>query len=938
MTLETGTLELTPILEVRAASAGTGKTTSLVLEYLEALRHTPARRIAAVTFTRLGAMDLRERLRAGLRDVLETGTYLHFTAPSPEPYRRALREIGSGVITTIHGFYRDLLRLNAPALGLDPEFTYLDEGEAGNLFLEAASSALAQAALNDAPGGEVLATWGWERTLTTLESLHGKRVYAPFFVADEAPDGLAQSLLALYRVTADLYTARLAGRALGPTDVELQTLRLLESPEILARIRSRFHLLLVDEFQDVNPLQAKIFQGLQLPRTLLVGDAKQSIYAFRDADVNAFLDVYGRARRLEPLTVSYRHGKSLARFYSSLAESLFPEFTELGLPASVQSGRKDDLDDAPRAEFHIFEAASLNEGRVSEAALLTQRLRELHAEGVPWGDMAVLVRSRGSVPLLESAFSGGGVPFLVGSGQKYFDRREIRDALSILRARLGLTPQTVAALSRLPGVNVPLLELQDWLQHRNGILAGVAQSTSAEGARLRQLLETIDDSGDAIDLLVRAWVLLGTRLTSRAQSHANLDGLLYQLAAQGTREVRSAVQFLERARLSEAQGDEPLEAGDSVRIVTVHSSKGLEFPVTAVFDLSRGDRNSLDEAVIHASGEVALKPRKALGSRYEAIRHSWDARRGGENNRLLYVALTRAKDRLIITGSKAGKPRGWMGTMLEGLKLMEDGASMPGLTILKHTESAILQATRASLTDTAYTSSALVDAELARARFRRPAPTVRAPSRAPEASGEPLPDDLEFLTQTPLSFETDDVRGDLPMGDLTLIPDAERVVGTLVHYAIGENLQPMSTTHRKVLAAQYSLHAYPEHERAALLERAWWLVERYELLSANRNARLQDFAELPFAFKRAQTTWQGVIDRLYQLQDGTWYLEDYKTDDVPESALPQRASAYHRQIALYWEAVRQSRGITPVARLTFLRYGISFDLSRAELEAALENA
>jgi ATP-dependent exoDNAse (exonuclease V) beta subunit len=941
------TVAVPPILEVRAASAGTGKTTSLVLEYLEALRHTPSRRIAAVTFTRLGAMDLRERLRAGLREVLETGTYLHFTAPSPEPYRRALREIGSGVITTIHGFYRDLLRLNAPALGLDPEFTYLDEGEAGNLFLEAASSALAQAALNDAPGGEVLATWGWERTLETLESLHGKRVYAPFFIAEEAPDGLAESLLALYHVTADLYSARLAGRALGPTDVELQTLRLLESPEILSRIRSRFHLLLVDEFQDVNPLQAKIFQGLQLPRTLLVGDAKQSIYAFRDADVNAFLDVYGRARRLEPLTVSYRHGKSLARFYSSLAESLFPEFTELGLPAGVQSGRRDDQDDAPKAEFHIFEAASLAEGRASEAALLTQRLRELHAEGVPWGDMAVLVRSRGSVPLLESAFSGGGVPFLVGSGQKYFDRREIRDALSILRARLGLTPQTVAALSRLPGVGVPLLELQDWLLNRNGILAGVAQSTSPEGARLRQLLETIEDSGDAIDLLVRAWVLLGTRLTSRAQSHANLDGLLYQLAAQGTREVRSAVQFLERARLSEAQGDEPLEAGDSVRIVTVHSSKGLEFPVTAVFDLSRGDRNSLDEAVIHANGEVALKPRRALGSRYEAIRHSWDARRAGENNRLLYVALTRAKDRLIITGSKAGKPRGWMQTMLEGLKLMEDGANMPGLTIRTHTESALLEATRAARTETAYTSSALVDAELARARFRRPAPTVRAPSRAPEATGEPLPEDLaygaerdEFTTQIsiPSRLESDDVRGDLPMGDLTLIPDAERVVGTLVHYAIGENLHPTNATHRKVLSAQYSLHAYPEHERAALLERAWWLVERYEILSADKSLRVQDFAELPFAFKRDQTTWQGVIDRLYQLRDGTWFLEDYKTDDVPESALPQRASAYHRQIALYWEAVRQSRGITPTARLTFLRYGISFDLSRAELEAALENA
>ncbi len=938
---------LPPILEVRAASAGTGKTTSLVLEYLEALMHTPSRRIAAVTFTRLGAQDLRERLRAGLREVLETGKYLHFTAPSLDPYRRALREIGSSTITTIHGFYRELLRLNAPALGLDPEFVYLDEGEAGNLFLEAASSALAASALRDAPGGEVLAAWGWEQSLQTLESLHQKRVYAPFFVSEDAPDELATALLELYRASSELYAARLAGRSLGPTDVELTTLRLLDDPAILERVRQRVHLLLVDEFQDVNPLQAKIFQGLGLPRTLLVGDAKQSIYAFRDADVNAFLDVYQRAKRLEPLTVSYRHGASLAQFYSSLAEKLFPEFSEIGLPAAVQSGRKDDTDLEPRAEFHVFQAASLNDGRESEAMFVAQRLRSLHAGGVPWRDMAVLVRSRGSVPPLEMAFGRADVPFMVGSGQQYFDRREIRDALTILHAKLSLTPLTVAGLSRLPGVGVPLSELQGWLTDKNGVLVGVARSTLPSAARLRELLEVIADSTDAIDLLVSAWVLLGVRLTARAQSHANLDGLLYQLAAQGARETRAAVQFLERARLSEAQGDEPLEAGDVVRVVTVHSSKGLEFPVTVVFDLSRGERNSSPDAQIHALGEVALKPRRIGGSRYEAIQKHWEARRGGENNRLLYVALTRAKDRLIVTGSTTGKARGWMQTMLEGLQLCDSGVTMPGLTVTVHTDSTVSSAA-ASRQSAPFVPSALIDSGLAHARFKRPAPAVRAPTRAPEASAEP-PDDLEFDLPSELESassqpELDDVRGDLPLGDLTAIPDAERVIGTLTHYAIGENLSPSSNTHRRVLAAQYSLHAYPPEEREVLLSTAWWLVERYERLTPDRAQRLEDHAELPFAFQRSQTvrgaevvtTWQGVIDRLYQLPDGEWILEDYKTDDVQDAALPQRVRAYHRQLALYWQAVREARGIAPTVRLTFLRQGVSFDISQTDLETALE--
>ena len=464
----------------------------------------------------------------------------------------------------------------------------------------------------------------------------------------------------------------------------------------------------------------------------------------------------------------------------------------------------------------------------------------------------------------------------------------------------------------------------------------------------------IADSTDAIDLLVSAWVLLGVRLTARAQSHANLDGLLYQLAAQGARETRAAVQFLERARLSEAQGDEPLEAGDVVRVVTVHSSKGLEFPVTVVFDLSRGERNSSPDAQIHALGEIALKPRRIGGSRYEAIGKHWEARRGGENNRLLYVALTRAKDRLIVTGSTTGKARGWMQTMLEGLQLSDSGVTMPGLTVTVHTDSTV-SSTANSRQSAPFVPSALIDSGLAHARFKRPAPAVRAPTRAPEASAEP-PDDLEFdlLTSSePASSdgissepETDDVRGDLPSGDLTAIPDAERVIGTLTHYAIGENLTPMNSTHRRVLAAQYTLHAYPSEEREVLLASAWWLVDRYECLTPDRADRLEDFAELPFAFKRVQsvrgaetvTTWQGVIDRLYQLPSGEWILEDYKTDDVLDSALPQRVRAYHRQLALYWHAVREARGFTPTVRLTFLRQGVSFDLSQTDLETALEGA
>jgi ATP-dependent exoDNAse (exonuclease V) beta subunit len=938
-------------LEVRSASAGTGKTTSLVLEYLQALRFTPARRIAAVTFTRVGAIDLRERLRAGLREVVAHGSYLDFKPANLELYRSALRELGSASITTIHGFFRELLRLNAPALGLDPEFSNLDEGEALETFRDAASSVLAQAALRDAPGGELLAKLGWERSLQALEALHHKRVYAPFRAGNpedgSEPDGLTVSLLAAFETSLNLYLSRLAARALAPTDVELQTLKLLSDPAILERVRSRVSVLLVDEFQDVNPLQAKIFQGLNLERVLLVGDPKQSIYAFRDADVNAFLDVYQRAKTLAPLTTTYRHGAALSAFYSSLAAQLFPEFSEIGLPSHVSPGRIKPGDGIePRAELHVFEAPSLEAGRHAEAAFLARRLRELNADGTPWHDMAVLVRSRTALPPLEGAFALEGIPVLMVAGQKYYDRREIRDAITLLRSRL-IAPEapqfahTLAALSRIPGIDLPLNALEEILRDHGDVRLGLRRSTAPEASRLRELLEIVRDAKDAVTLLEDAWVFLGYGvLAINRQATANLDGLLYQLAARGLRDPRAALSFLERARLSEAESDEPLEAGDAVRLLTVHSSKGLEFPVTAVFDLARGENPGRPDLVVHPDGEVALKPgarakKGLIVSRYASIFEHLKRRSEGESHRLLYVALTRAKDRLIMTGSSTGKPRAWLETMLTKLQLFEKPDAMPGLKVERH-KVVNLEQTQAPPPpplEPRFTP----DLALAKARFARPLRRVRAPSKAPEADGTPFDPELADVD----NLETE-IPDEIPSTALETefmgIPNSDRVIGTLTHYAIAENLLPDNQQHRQVLAAQYLLHPYSDFERQEMLERAWWLVDRYAALYPDRHDRLQDFAELPFAFARNGTTWQGVIDRLYQEPNGAWILEDFKTDDLPDEALPQRARAYHRQLALYREAIRLARpNLEPEVRIAFLVHGVILNLSPRELEFALRD-
>jgi ATP-dependent exoDNAse (exonuclease V) beta subunit len=204
--------------------------------------------------------------------------------------------------------------------------------------------------------------------------------------------------------------------------------------------------------------------------------------------------------------------------------------------------------------------------------------------------------------------------------------------------------------------------------------------------------------------------------------------------------------------------------------------------------------------------------------------------------------------------------------------------------------------------------------QLAHATFKRHNPRVRAPTRSPQAGElETTADELHLL--------------DLLHGTANTIPEAERVIGTLAHYAISENFSSRDSTQRQILSAQYVLHPYTPEEREAMIQSAWWYLEQFEQLYPNRQNRLHDYAELPFAYQQGETTWQGIIDRLYQEENGHWILEDFKTDSLPIAELPQRARAYERQLRIYRQAVQQARNIEPELRLTFLHHGITYKIS-----------
>src|SRR5690606_12200734 len=233
-------------VRVRVASAGTGKTTSLVRRYLELIGEgCPLRRIAGVTYTRAAAAELRGRVGAGLREVLERGSYLGglYTPPAGiEPFAQARREPGGALLKTIHGFMVAGLRLSAPLLGLDPRFEMVAEGDAAADFAEELASLrlLAREEGHELHGA--LHAAGEHAASLPLEVFE-RRSLARELTFDDDP--VSQAVGRIYRAAYARLERRYAGRRLGPGEVERAALRMLDHPAARRRLVERYPVVLV---------------------------------------------------------------------------------------------------------------------------------------------------------------------------------------------------------------------------------------------------------------------------------------------------------------------------------------------------------------------------------------------------------------------------------------------------------------------------------------------------------------------------------------------------------------------------------------------------------------------------------------------------------------------------------------------------------------------
>jgi ATP-dependent helicase/nuclease subunit A len=686
-----------------AAGAGTGKTQSVVARLLYLLgepvggRQLPAaerlalRDLAAITFTNVAAADLQRKLRGALRAA----------GRRDESYQVDTARIG-----TIHAFCGRILREFALQLPRRPGVALLEEAESIALAAECAREAL-QSALeqSDLSGLDtLLGEFSVEEVLRYAARLAADSSRLAQIRQDGGLDDRERALVGLAERTLILMRRRLDERSALDFDAMIALTRdLLKGNDAVRRVlQRRVRVLIVDEFQDVDAAQQEIAYLLGEPdsgrtettRLLLVGDPKQSIFRFRRADVT----VWTRVQRdfaergfgaVHQLAENFRSRRPILAFVDAV---LGPE---LGAPVDPAAGRTDyEVDYAPLVACAPNDTADScvevltlppdgdgkalagDSARSIEVPAVTSRVRELIEAGTSPGDIAILLSAWAPAEQYRQALGALGIASWTLRNEGYFERREVLDCVVALQAVLdprddlalfgflrspmvGVRDETLLAIARQ--TRPPYWRQLDRVQTDEAELVEFGARVLRRFAGLRDRLppdQLLEELLDATGYLAHLR-LLGD---DGRQAEANVRKFVRMLRGWRELTIRDVLRVVAEVREREEgsrEGDAPLGAReDAVTITSIHSAKGLEWPVVVWADMTRGSGRPEPKCLI---GRGSLRLRAADAEkieddpRFAALRTADVLEERAQRKRLWYVAATRAKVRLIVAGVPQGE-------------------------------------------------------------------------------------------------------------------------------------------------------------------------------------------------------------------------------------------------------------------------------------------
>lgn len=626
--------------------------------------------------------------------------------------------------------------------------------------------------------------------------------------------------------------------------------------------------------------------------------------------------------------------------------------------------------------------------------------------GIAYRDVTVLFQSMSKVTLYEEVFKSQQIPYLTVAGRGYYDRQEVWDMLDLLR----FLHNPADDLSLASALRSPLFAFSDdllfalrllrdhegdtlplWQALRAAAHERVPGLDESDRPTLQFALDVLHDlrrlSGRVtISELLRLalaktnYLAILTGLPDGARRRGNIEKLAQLAEASGKITLGKFTQYLDDLTAREArEGEALLEAGNAVRLMTVHASKGLEFPLVILADAA-WERGGGGAPLLLVDPEHGLSCQlydAATNEYQKGFAHRRNAKlqslmEAAERKRLLYVAATRAQDYLLISGqvtlaSKGGwTTKGWLRQLLEALELDKIERQPQQTCQFANQPVTVLMPPAPPPPDLLYQAANFADDLWDFEADSRDYPPLQPPLLRPLPLA-PAPA-LSHITATQITqlgafrhgaserqrqlsgqrFRAS-VLGGMPPDSGAALSDGNRasptVIGQIVHELLryggfaldkpGSDTMIQSVAWGKGLTNPHLVETVGQEVRAMLELYAESDVCRW--IQSARAQNREVYTELPFMFRSDKRVIHGVMDVLVQRSDGEWLIIDYKTGQVIGGAYEAHARRYLLQLGVYAAAVQEQLGLErlPQTCVHYIRGNRTVELAGQDCQAEL---
>jgi len=917
-----------------SASAGTGKTYNLVKNYLEAFEEAfryseplDVHNVVAITFTNKAAREMKDRVIGKVDEMISSGR--------PGKWKHLRNRLSYAWISTIHSFCERLLRESALFLGIDPGFqilsgmkkVVLEQRTVRNFFEERLDQLEPLIELTGLDEAFKL----FRRALSAERhalAVHPKPSnYTSLELGDYAEKVMAGSerFSTEFNQLLERYEDRSYRMGMLDFDQLLTKTRdlLLDMPDIRDKYRQRFKYILVDEFQDTDELQSEIIDMLREKgsnKCLFVGDSKQSIYRFRGADVTVFNKTMEEfeLRGLETsyLSTNRRSHPKLVEFQNLLFSKIMPATSSGEYFRSVYDREVEAIpygldEDIERVRFLSSETAD-DSREVAKAirALLEEeiyfrdRTEKCVKRKIKPGDITILLRTFSKIVNYEKALEELNIPYYTVGSKNFYERPEVSGPLAWLDFLIDPLDDwnfTTFLLSPSFGASLDeLLELKT-LPGSKGrpLFYALQESKNDKFVHLRELVDKFSQLKHVLspsvmlerfvvetDYLAKLATLKGAeRMIANVRKMLELAKELDRLGSSLRELSLNLKAFVDSSEESEASLE--TEESDSVKIMTVHKSKGLEFPIVILADTFWKEKTSSKKLLFDDEGFVIFKdrPESDDGTVIYRLLQQEKEKEFEEEKRTLYVALSRARELMVVSANgRADATRPWS-RMLSGTLF-----DIESFRLLEEMEAGIVEA-----------------------YF----PPAFPPLEKQETSGSyELPDEaminpvndlsyVKYLSPTLLMADTDDEYSFEEGRDGQSLNRRAMDIGTLVHSLLEpvglKGINRTSTTLKAVLEG--GLPASVDRIRFSVedLESVKAVLDRlidHPIITEIENST-EAMSEMQFQHSFDKYVLMGIIDKLY-LIDGRWKIVDFKY----ARRNPQSLSRYRFQMEFYLYILR----------------------------------